>query len=54
MSELKKRYEEPLEKISGESQASDKKQRILLEFKRDDEVESIMDDEFEKSKNRVR
>ena len=54
---LRKKYEEPLKTLlhgaspaSGEEQ---QRQRIFLEFSRDEDVEGI-ENEFEKEKNRVR
>lgn len=53
---LKRRYEEPLKMLKGASPASGagvEKQRIFLEFSRDEDVVKI-EDEFEKKKNRER
>lgn len=55
VSTLRKKYEEPLKMLKGASPASgqENKQRIFLEFARDEDVFKI-EDEFEKSKNRTR
>ena len=52
---LRKRYEEPLKVLKGASPASGEtaRQKILLEFTRDEDALKI-EDEFEKTKNRVR
>ena len=52
---LRKRYEEPLKMLKGASPPSgnDKRQRIHLEYARDEDVFQL-EDEFEKNKNRVR
>ena len=53
---LKRRYEEPLKMLNGASPASGAdavRQRIFLEFARDEDVVKI-DDPFEKKKNRER
>lgn len=56
---LKRKYEEPLKMLlppGGASPASGQadRPRIELEFARDEDVEFITDDEFEKAKNRER
>ena len=55
ISSLRKRYEEPLKMLTNASPASgtEQRQRIYLEYSRDEDVVHL-DDEFEKSKNRVR
>ena len=52
---LKRKYEEPLKMLQqkGASPASGTREKILLQFSRDEDVETI-EHEFEKSKNRVR
>ena len=43
--ELRKRYEEPLQMLKH-SNSTPQKQRILLEFMRDEDVVNITDNEF--------
>lgn len=55
---LRKKYEEPLKMLNYKESASPSsgtysKQRILLEFARDDDI-AMIENEYEKAKNRVR
>jgi len=51
--ELRRRYEEPL-KVLQPSSGPQGRQKILLEFLRDDEVSEAIGNPFEREKNRVR
>mmetsp|Transcript_69398 Transcript_69398/g.96254 ORF Transcript_69398/g.96254 Transcript_69398/m.96254 type:complete len:233 (+) Transcript_69398:2197-2895(+) len=51
--ELRRRYEEPLKMLKHSNQIP-QKQRILLEFMRDEDVVNITDNEFLSEQNRVR
>ena len=50
---LKKKYEEPLKMLAYHKGGSGKRERMLLEFSRDEDVKELTD-EFEAAKNRVR
>lgn len=51
--ELRKRYEEPLQMLTH-SNSTIQKQRIMLEFMRDEDSVKITDNEFFAEQNRVR
>lgn len=54
--QLRRRYEEPLKMLTGGMTQPGQKQRIVLEYLRDEEVESMGADvsPFEKEKNKIR
>ena len=52
--ELRRRYEEPLAVVNRRNAKPSGKQTIVLEFKRDDEVAEIKDNEFLAEQNRIR